>query len=354
MRIAQLLSGQGHGAAYHCAMLTAELSRRGHQVVLLVRSPAHFQSLDLGGAELLQASFRRSPAEFRRVVRLLRERQIDVVHTHVSSAHSYGALLRLFAGMRVVATAHARHIQIHWPLNHRVIAPSASTAAYHHSHNFVPWRRLSVIHNFVEAKYLPPPEHGRRAAMRAALGIPADAFVMGSVGHIDSRKNQSGLAKVLVRLKALGVDAYLVLVGNKGREEARMAEAEAAAGGLSDRLILTGRRSDVRDLLTAFDVFVMNSRKEELPIALIEAMAMELPVVSTAVGGIPELVVEGTGHLVRHGEIDALAAHVAALARAPERRAAFGAAGRARVIAELHPDNVVPRIEAVYAEVARK
>jgi glycosyltransferase involved in cell wall biosynthesis len=109
----------------------------------------------------------------------------------------------------------------------------------------------------------------------------------------------------------------------------------------------------VPELLAAFDIFALASEREELPVAILEAMAAGLPVVAVETGGIPEMVAEGeTGFLVPPRDTVALADRLDRLAADPPLRASLGAAGRQRTFAEFGKDAVVPRIEAVLAEAA--
>jgi glycosyltransferase involved in cell wall biosynthesis len=105
---------------------------------------------------------------------------------------------------------------------------------------------------------------------------------------------------------------------------------------LEDSVELAGERSDVPELLAASDVFVLSSRSEGLPVSVLEAMAAELPVVASAVGGLAELIENGvTGVLVPAGDERALAEALGRLVKDPGRRRSLGAAGRARAEAEF-------------------
>ena len=117
----------------------------------------------------------------------------------------------------------------------------------------------------------------------------------------------------------------------------------------------TGQRADVARLLGALDIFVLPSLREALPIAVMEAMAMGLPVVATRVGGIPEVVEDGmTGCLVPPGDEAALAAALGRLVADPALAARLGAAGRARVQAQFTVEQMVRRVEHLYDELARR
>ena len=149
MRIAQLISARVlNGAARHCLSLSEALAAHGHEVMLLHRPD--LGALAIPSVRCVPTGFGRSLRDLQQVMGLMTDADVEVVHTHMSSAHTAGALMRLWRGVPVVATAHARHFQLHWALNDQVIAPSRSTAAYHRRVNRVAANRLTVIHNFVD------------------------------------------------------------------------------------------------------------------------------------------------------------------------------------------------------------
>jgi glycosyltransferase involved in cell wall biosynthesis len=126
-------------------------------------------------------------------------------------------------------------------------------------------------------------------------------------------------------------------------------EAKVREAALEDRLILTGARSDVPQILAALDIFVMTSDTEGLPNAVMEAMASGLPVVATRVGGTPELVAEGeTGHLVPPGRREPLLEALRALVADRALRRRMGEAGRIRIAAEFTLQRMVAGTRAVY------
>jgi glycosyltransferase involved in cell wall biosynthesis len=151
--------------------------------------------------------------------------------------------------------------------------------------------------------------------------------VVGTVGRVDEVKNQTMLVRAMAPL--LGDRVRLVIVGD-GPARAAL---EAAVGALPEPRFthVLGRRMDVERILPAFDVFVLSSRSEGLPLVVPEAMAAGLPVVSTAVGGIPGVVEEGVTGLLCPVEEDALRHRLATLAGDRDRARAMGA--RAREIA---------------------
>ena len=121
--------------------------------------------------------------------------------------------------------------------------------------------------------------------------------------------------------------------------------------GLEGAIHLLGRRSDMPEVLSAFDVFVLPSQSEGMSNAILEAMAMELPVVVTAVGGAPEVVEEGvSGFLVDYPDSATMAARLSALLGDRERSREVGVAARARVVSRYSSAGMVRQIEDLYAK----
>jgi glycosyltransferase involved in cell wall biosynthesis len=148
-----------------------------------------------------------------------------------------------------------------------------------------------------------------------------------AVGRLKAPKDFLTLIRALA---ALADQEYEALIVGDGPDRSEV-EAEIRRLGLEDRVQLAGERSDVPELLAASDVFVLSSRSEGLPVSVLEAMAAELPIVASRVGGVAELVVDReTGILVPPGDDAALAGALGRLVKDGELRRRLGAAGRAR------------------------
>jgi glycosyltransferase involved in cell wall biosynthesis len=175
--------------------------------------------------------------------------------------------------------------------------------------------RSVVIHNAVDVAAVPRSRHDRAVPRLIA------------VGRLKAPKDFLTFVRALAVLPAQDYEA--VIVGD-GPDRGAV-EAEVRRLGLEDRVQLAGERGDVAELLASSDVFVLSSRSEGLPVSVLEAMAAELPVVASRVGGLAELVVEGeTGLLVPPGDQTALSEALGRLVGDGELRRKLGAAGRAR------------------------
>lgn len=180
--------------------------------------------------------------------------------------------------------------------------------------------RTVVIHNAVDVAAAPRSSHDRATPRLIA------------VGRLKAPKDFLTLIRALAALPAGSFEA--VIVGDGPDRDA--VEAEIRRLGLDGSVRLTGERGDVPALLAGSDVFVLSSRSEGLPVSVLEAMAAELPIVASNVGGLAELVVDGeSGILVPPGDPESLAGGLRRLIEDPELRRGLGAAARARAEASF-------------------
>src|SRR5688572_4979933 len=356
LRIAMMVSGPGiNGAIVHTLLLTRFLSQRGHRVLLLHRQGAWIaQQSGLNEVERFATTFGRSPRELVRVTRRINRFAADVVHTHMSSAHTYGMLTRIFSRRPVVATAHSQSIQLHWRFNNIVIATSVDAAEHHRTRNWVSPSALRVQSNFIDTARFPQASAGQRGSARREFGFAEDDFVIGSVGFIDDRKNQLDLARALGDIVRIAPRARLLLVGTKDPDYANEIRRTAEQLGVRQHIVFTGERHDVPQLLAAMDVFALVSRKEAGPIAVLEAMSAGLPVLATNIGMLPDFVRDGVaGHIVNVGDIQAIADRLTAMALDPARRKAMGLAAQNIVRSDYDVEVGAPRVEALLGEAAQ-
>ena len=202
------------------------------------------------------------------------------------------------------------------------------------------WGKLTIVHCGLDTTRFTPVERAER---------PAAAVLC--VGRLVPDKGQSILLAALADLRARGVAITATFAGD-GPERAAL-EAQAERLGLDGAVEFAGAvgQDRVHELYAAADVFCLPSFAEGVPVVLMEAMATGLPVVTTRIMGIPELVEHDVaGLLVPPGRADALAAALDALAADPQRRAAMGRAGRAKVVAEY---DIEQSVAALHAQLER-
>ena len=210
--------------------------------------------------------------------------------------------------------------------------------------------RVSTIPNGVDSSAIhADPQVARE--IRKELGLKPDEFVIGKVANLTPKKNHELLLRAFARFQAEHAAARLVLVGQfADRLESLQSLADQL--GIGERVIFTGPRTDVLRVVQAFDLFAMSSSFEGLPIALLEAMALEKPAVCTTVGGIPTAMTDGReGFLVAPGDEAAMSERFLDLARDRSLGRTMSEAARDRVEREFDIKTMVRRVEDVYAQV---
>ena len=186
--------------------------------------------------------------------------------------------------------------------------------------------------------------------LRPSLGLAEGASVLGIVGRLVPIKDHVTLFQALARLPTEGRGVHLTVVGD-GEERARL-EGLASSLGLGLRIHFLGWRVDLETILKELDVVICASRNEGTPVALIEAMAAGIPVLSTDVGGVADLVTHGlTGWLVSPGDPDAMASGIRHLLDDGPLRGRLAAAGQAVALDRHDVARLISRVEALYAAV---
>jgi glycosyltransferase involved in cell wall biosynthesis len=226
-----------------------------------------------------------------------------------------------------------------------VVANSQAVADDTHVREGIARTRIRIIRNGV---VIPAPDPERRARARARFEVSDGSVVVGCVGTFKPGKGQDRVLAAMGALWRLGSDAWLVFVGD-GPERERVA-AEAARAGW-DRLRMLGTVEDARDLYDGFDVVVSASDAEGLPNVLLEAAAAARPIVATAAGGTPEIVLDGrTGILVPLGDVEALTAGLDRILGDPELASRLGGAARSHVAEAFGVERFVAETAALYEE----
>ncbi len=291
-----------------------------------------------------------------RLAAIARDMRADVLHCHHYSPFVYGRLASYLApGTRTVYTEHGR-LSDSPPSAKRRLANRLIMAGardlYAVSHDLrahllqeaVP-DRMQVIWNGIEPGDAPTP--AAREAARALLGAGPGDRVVGAVGRLDPVKDFVMLVEAVALAARTRPELRLAIVGD-GPERAAI-ELAIARLDAGEHVRLLGHRDDARALLPGVDLFANSSTSEGISLTLLEAMAAERPIVATRVGGTSEVVVAGeTGLLAPARDAAGFAAALVEAAADPSRAAAWGRAGRQRLLAHFTIDEMVRRYEAVY------
>ena len=312
-----------------------------------------------------------------RIYQALREWRPDIVHTHMAKAGSIGRLAALAYNATRGAADLARLIHTYHGHVFEGYFGSPATRVFLLVERWLAKRTDALIaispevrKDLLETYGVASREQLRliplgfnlnrllsvtdvdRERARAALAVPAGAIVVTTVGRLTAIKQHTLFLEVAERL-ARESDRFHFLIVGDGELRAAL-EANAAALGLGARVRFLGWRGDLETIYGATDIFVLTSRNEGTPVALIEAMATGVASVSTDVGGVRDVVTGGElGRLVPFGDAAALAGAVAELAQAPRVRAEMGIAGRASVRERFHAARLINDISALYWQLLR-
>jgi glycosyltransferase involved in cell wall biosynthesis len=258
-------------------------------------------------------------------------------HATVTTVHGFtggGARNRLYEWLQLRAFRRFDAVvAVSRPLSERLAAAGVSPA------------RLHVIPNAYPARGLPLSP----AEARSALGLAPRGFRLGWVGRLSAEKGADVLVDAMGLLRDLPIS--LSVLGT-GREFAALT-TRAAAAGLGDHIRWHGTVADAGRLFSAFDCFVLSSRTEGTPIVLFEAMAAGVPVVATAVGGVPDVISGTEALLVPPENPAALAEAIRAVHADPPAAAARAVAARRRLEAEFGVAEWITRYDVTYDAVAR-
>jgi glycosyltransferase involved in cell wall biosynthesis len=353
------------GAERQVIQLAKGLRRRGWRVSVIALSGTggdNAAELIDSGIAFESLGMRKGLADPRgwiRFHRCLRRERPDVVHAHLPHAVWLSRWSRLAAPVRVlVDTLHTtstgtvgRQLGYRWSnrLPDKVTAVSQAVADTHIEARMVTADKLLVIPNGIDVEqWRPHPQ--MRAIVRRELGLD-DEFLCLAAGRLDPVKDYPTMLRAMVELPA---NARLVIAGAGALEgELRKLSSDL---DLQNRVRFLGFEPDVRRWMQAADGFVLSSRWEGLPMALLEAAACAVPAVATDVPGTRQAVVNGeTGWLAEPGSIPALQQAMTQMMQAPiEQRHAMGDRARQRVVENFSLESVLDRWENLYTQLLRQ
>lgn len=306
-----------------------------------------------------------APKTVRAMQRILADRNWSVLHSHTAHAHTLGFLSyrlpppRSFQRPAFVVSRRVDFVPRQDPLTRLKYTSDkqyfvcVSDAIRRILEDYgVPARSLFVVRSGVSIPELVPEAQrtGHIRKLRDDLGIPADRFLLGSIGHFVAHKGHRYLLEAVASLRAAHPTLHLVLLGNGELEDDLRGRASALQ--IDDAVTFAGQRPHARQFLPAFDLYVHASVEEGLGTSVLDAGAAGIPVVATRAGGLPEAVEEGrTGVLVEPANTEALAQAIADLIPDQARRLAMGCAGRTWVEAGFSEHHMVDASLSVYREI---
>lgn len=305
----------------------------------------------------------RWPEYVGRAARVLDNLKPDVIHTHqIGAAWYLGRAAVSRGGPPVLHTEHGNHFArtTGWlealkarlffrnagQCIDRFCCVSREIAQAATRWGTIPTKKIDIVPNGID----PDRANGSpRDEVRAKLGLSPRAFLVGTVGRLAEVKRQDVLIRAFALLHVKVPESHLVLVGD-GPDRVAL-EALAMSTGVADRVHFVGYQNNPEEYFRALDVFALTSRSEGFPVSLLEAWSAGRPVVSTAVGGIPEVVVDGeTGILVPVGDDGALASAFIRIHSEPGLAAKLGLAGRASLLNKYSLDSTYDEYRRRYLE----
>ena len=369
------------GPALHVSYLTEGLDRLGYETMLVAgrvgpdEGSMEYVPEQLGLHPVYVPELQREVSPIvdvvavRRLRALIREFRPDILHTHTAKAGAVGRLAALGAGdARPPVIVHTYHGHVlrgyfgpvrtaaYLRVERRLGAASDALVAVSPevrddlvSLGVAPAERFTVIRLGLDLEGRIDVAPEARTEVRAELALADDRFLIGWFGRMTTIKRPAQLLEAFACVRARGVDADLLLVGDgpllQGLKEL------AARTGIAAHTHFLGYRDDVGRLYAASDVVALTSANEGTPVSLIEALAASRPVVSTDVGGVSDVVVEGrSGFLVGAEDVEAFADRLVRLAGDPGLRRVMGETGRADVLDRYSVPRLVDDVDRLYRD----
>jgi len=298
------------------------------------------------------------------LARVFREQKVDLLHTHHMPAFIDSTLGSLLARVPIlINTDHCKQypIEMRWQVLEKgcsLFADTVVAVSEHTREDLAKYQRISrdklqVIYNGIDLTFT---RSETPQEIRRELGAAPDDVIIGTAARLEEQKGLDLLIDAVPQIVAALPTARFVIVGGGSLETALRQRAEALGPELASRVVITGYRTDAVDLMRTFDCFVQTSHFEGMPMALLEAMALEKPIVASAVGGVPEVVEDGvTGTLLHDRDPGTLARAILAYVKDPQVGRAVGAAGYSRYQRLFTARTMVSQYERLYEHyLARK
>ena len=293
------------GAEYFFLRVISHLAEMGHRVIVVTKrdTPLRAEIEKLDNPNIVLHAWHThgkiDPVTLGKLCQLVRDERVDVINTHLTTASWQGALAGKICGVPSVAVVHATDRKTWFQHADYLIAVSAGVKDALIEQGIAPEKIEVLYHGIDLEQYVAPLS---TAQAKARLGLPADALTVGVVASLIPRKGHRFLLEALQNMRA---PVHAIFAG-EGELDEELRE-QVREMGLEKRVHFLGFRRDVPEIVCALDAFVLPSLKEGLSIAVMEAMALEKPVICSNIAGLPEVVRDGqTGFLVPPGDSLAL------------------------------------------------
>ncbi len=298
-------------------------------------------------------------SNLKEIHRLIKQYEINIYHARDYKTCFIGYLLsKVHPRMKLVFTAHGWVIdsakqKIYTWLNlfslkkyHKMIAVSQATKQLMLDSGLPP-KKIEIVLNAIDVDAWN--RKNITSTIREEFSIPETSKIVGVIGRLRYEKDIQTTLKVAQKVNRERPDTYWLIVGDgPDRQEAQNTVTQM---GLSDKILFTGFRKDAMNIYAALDMFASTSLMEGTPNTVLEALAMEVPVVHTKVGGVPELIEDGhTGIFCKVGDVEGIAGEILSILNDDEKAKRLRENGRQTVCTKFSFENRLKKVEAIYEE----
>ena len=347
----------------------------GYDVEVAAGPSGFKEKIQEEGFEVYLFPFSKNPLSFNNVkvffmlLDLMKKQKYVMVHTHTPVASFVGRIAAKIAGVpHIVYTAHGFHFHeygskfknfIYYRLEKFagqftdvLITINEDDYRIATEKNMIPYGRVVYIKGVgIDTVTISPESVGLGEQIKKEINLEKfDGPVIVSVGRLEREKHFDQLIKALRIVKNLGKEFSCFVIGDG--KQLNYLQNEAKQESLSDKIIFTGYSDKIAEYLQISSIFAFTSSREGLPVSVMEAMAMEKPVVAYNIRGVRDLVVDGeTGFLVKFGDINALAEKIIFLIDHPDVAKAMGKKGRKRIEKNFSLDIVLKQMSELYNDI---
>jgi glycosyltransferase involved in cell wall biosynthesis len=300
-----------------------------------------------------------------KIWRFLAKEKFDVVHTHTSKAGLLGRFASRLAGAPLLIHTPHGHVffgyfgslktkifilleKLASRMTDRMVALTHREKSDYISYKICPEEKITVIHSGIDLDKFKEYTLAEKTKLKREIGLPENSFVVGTAGRLVPVKGPEFLIKASQTIIPAHPNTYFLFAGDGPLKQDLQKKANEA--GVGENIVFLGWRDDIAHILSIFDVFCLPSLNEGMGRVLVEAMAHEIPIVASDVGGIPDLVTHGkNGFLVPPKNPDELANHIQILIENKEKRKKMGEAGK-KIAPRFSHDTMVKNIAELYEE----